>query len=56
MVVVTLLAYGWSMLGSFTVLMNIVMTMCSYVGLIFIIGIVITKAVRQKSMSQVPND
>lgn len=50
-VIVTLLAYGWSMLGSFAVLMNIVMTMCSYVGLIFIIGIVVTKLFRQKAMS-----
>ncbi|MEQ2456874.1 YkvI family membrane protein [Flavonifractor hominis] len=42
-VLVGVAAYVYSLFGSFTQLLNLVLTMSSYVGIIFIIGIVVTK-------------
>ncbi|OUO80187.1 hypothetical protein B5F53_04270 [Blautia sp. An249] len=49
-IVVTLAAYGFTFLGPFAVLMQVVNMLCSYVGVVFIACLFYTKIVRQKKM------
>lgn len=50
--VVTLVAFGYSMLGSFAQLLNFVMQLTSYVGVVFLICLVVTKIRLAKKLAE----